>query len=248
MSGFPRGKPCASSRCAGNAGGGQLVRTSATSASIICWPVAIANETRWWPDARSRTDRPRPSVRGALIVTAQVSPADMNPHQSQAFILDVSRGAGIGRVHDRYIISPRQVHDRLYQIQSPERGHREPLRHHDAARAESRPAHTQYRSPRRRASLLHGGGRRALGHHLGEASMGWRGLIRKAALAAGTNKTSPPPSASRTAQNRPTGCVAYTSQASSPDARVTGQNGHGSAKQAVPRTAPSARTLSAICP
>ena len=46
--------------------------------------VAIANETRWWPDARSRTDRPRPSVRGALIVTAQVSPADMNPHR-QAF-------------------------------------------------------------------------------------------------------------------------------------------------------------------
>jgi hypothetical protein len=31
-------------------------------------------------------------------------------------------------------------------------------------------------------------------------------------------------------------------------ARVTGQNGRGSAKQAVPRTAPSARTLSAICP
>ena len=28
--------------------------------------------------------------------------------------------------------------------------------------------------------------------------------------------------------------------------RVTGQNGHGSAKQAVPRTAPSARTLSAV--
>jgi hypothetical protein len=43
---------------------------------------------------------------------------DMNPHQSQAFILDVSRGADIGRVHDRYIISPRQVHDRLNQIQS----------------------------------------------------------------------------------------------------------------------------------
>ena len=30
--------------------------------------------------------------------------------------------------------------------------------------------------------------------------------------------------------------------------RLTGQNGRGSAKQAVPRTAPSARTLSAICP
>jgi len=33
--------------------------------------------------------------------------------------------------------------------------------------------------------------------------MGWRGLIRKAALAAGTNKTSPPAIASRTAENRP---------------------------------------------
>jgi hypothetical protein len=49
---------------------------------------------------------------GFLVQT----PADMNPHQSQAFILDVSRGAGTGRVHDRYIISPPQVHDRLYQI------------------------------------------------------------------------------------------------------------------------------------
>jgi hypothetical protein len=28
------------------------------------------------------------------------------------------RGVGIGRVDDRYITSPRQVHDRLYQIQS----------------------------------------------------------------------------------------------------------------------------------
>jgi hypothetical protein len=67
-------------------------------------------------------------------------PADMNPHQSQAFILDVSRGAGIGRVHDRYIISPRQVHHRLYQIQSLEGDTRNPLRHDDAARAASRPA------------------------------------------------------------------------------------------------------------
>jgi len=49
-------------------------------------------------------------------------------------------------------------------------------------------------------------------------------------------------------RNRRPGCTACTSQASSSGARVTGQNGHGSAKQAVPRTAPSARTLSAICP
>jgi len=49
-------------------------------------------------------------------------------------------------------------------------------------------------------------------------------------------------------RNRRPGCTAYTSQASSPGARVTGQNGRGSAKQAVPRTACFARTLSAICP
>ena len=35
--------------------------------------------------------------------------------------------------------------------------------------------------------------------------MGWHGLIRQPAPAAGTNKTSPPSVASRTAENRPTG-------------------------------------------
>ena len=53
-----------------------------------------------------------------------------------------------------------------------------------------------------------------------------------------------PAGAARRRNRRPE-CTACTSQASSPDARVTGQNGRGSAKQAVPRTAPSARTLSA---
>lgn len=105
------------------------------------------------------------------------------------------RGAGIGRVHDRYIISRRQAHDRLKPDPVPERGHREPLRHDDAARG---PACRPARAERRRTG-------------------------------------------------RP-GCAAWTSQASSPGVRVTGQNGRGSAKQAVPRTAPSARTLSAICP
>ena len=37
------------------------------------------------------------------------------------------------------------------------------------------------------------------------ASMGWRGPMRKPAPAAGTNKTSPPSIASRTAENRPPG-------------------------------------------
>ena len=35
--------------------------------------------------------------------------------------------------------------------------------------------------------------------------MRWRGLIRQPAPAAGTNKASPPPGASRTAKNRSTG-------------------------------------------
>ena len=40
---------------------------------------------------------------------------------------------------------------------------------------------------------------------LREASMRWRGPIRQPAPAAGTNKARPPPGASRTAKNRPTG-------------------------------------------
>jgi hypothetical protein len=65
--------------------------------------------------------------------------------------------------------------------------------------------------------------------------------------AAGTNKASPPPGASRTAKNGPTGMRGIPSQASSP-APDNGQSGRGSAKRAVIRTARSARTLSAICP
>jgi hypothetical protein len=46
-------------------------------------------------------DQPEPVMLslavGGLLWLAY-STADMNPHQSQAFILDVSRGAGIGRV------------------------------------------------------------------------------------------------------------------------------------------------------
>jgi hypothetical protein len=69
--------------------------------------------------------------------------------------------------------------------------------------------------------------RRALGHHLRGVSMKWRldrrGPIRQPAPAAGTNRASPPPGASRTAKNRPAGmrhpgrpgCAAYASQASS---------------------------------
>jgi hypothetical protein len=42
--------------------------------------------------------------------------------------------------------------------------------------------------------------------------------------------------------------VRHIGQTSSPGARIMGQNGRGSAKRAVIRTARSARTLSAICP
>ena len=124
----------------------------------------------------------------------------MNPHQGQAY-RTFSRGAGIGRVHGRYIISPRQVHDRLNQIQSRKGGYREPLRHDAAARAASRSA----------GSLAHHGAVPEFHPAVGDAhsvtasvaaSMGWRGPMRKLAPAAGTNKTSPPSSASRTAENR----------------------------------------------
>ena len=84
----------------------------------------------------------------------------------------------------------------------------------------------------------------------------WAGFLRSQAgallaclsPAGGTDKTSPPPSWSRTAENRPPGCTAFPSQTGQSGCRVTGQSGRGSAKQAVPRTAPSARTLSARCP
>ena len=52
--------------------------------------------------------------------------------------------------------------------------------------------------------------------------MGWRGLIRLPAPAAGTNKTSLPPSANRTAKKPAAGCMAYTSQTSRLGARDNG--------------------------
>ena len=77
--------------------------------------------------------------------------------------------------------------------------------------------------------------------------MRWRGLIRQPAPAAGTNKASPPPGASRTAKNRPTGMRGKSQSGEQPGARVTEQNGRGSAKRAVIRTASFARTLYTIC-
>ena len=69
--------------------------------------------------------------------------------------------------------------------------------------------------------------------------VGWRGRSGRPPRSRIRTKASLPPGASRTVKNWPAGDVQP-----SPDARITGQKGHGSAKQAVPRTAPPARTLS----
>jgi hypothetical protein len=52
---------------------------------------------------------------------------------------------------------------------------------------------------------------RALGHRLGAASMGWRGLIRLPGPGRGTNKTSLKPGASRAARKPAALDARYTS-------------------------------------
>ncbi len=114
------------------------------------------------------------------------------------------RGAGIGRVHDRYITSPRQVHDRLNQIQSlrrdtgnPSCGMTPPLAHAQI--------HAQRRSPRHRASLPPAAGdARSVTASPGSLD-DMAQADPSASPAARTNKTSPPPVASRTAEIRPPG-------------------------------------------
>jgi hypothetical protein len=71
----------------------------------------------------------------------------------------------------------------------------------------------------------------------------------EAGAAAGTNKARSPPSGGRTVKNRTgrLGCPAHP-QTSGLGAPIMRQNGRGSAKGAVIRTARSARTLSAIYP
>ena len=106
------------------------------------------------------------------------------------------------QVHDRYITSPRQVHDRLNQIQSLRGDTGKPLRHDAAARAASRSAGSVARHGTVPVFHPAAGDAHSVTASVA-ASMGWRGPIRQPAPAAGTNKTSPPPSASRTAENRP---------------------------------------------
>ncbi len=146
--------------------------------------------------------------------------------------------AGIRRVHARSITSPRQVHDRLCRIQALTGDLGSPC-----GTTPPLPAGQLYRSSIPAAATGH-----SANASVG-ASKGWRGLIRQPAPAAGTNKTSLPPSASRTAKKPAARDAWHTPVRRAGWApRVTGQTGHGSPKQAVPRTAPSARTLSAICP
>jgi len=114
---------------------------------------------------------------------------------------------------------------------------------HDAAARRDVHIRAQHRSPRRRAGLPSRW--RRPGHPLRGGSMRWRGPIRQPAMAAGTTTASPPPGASRTAKNRPTGMRVIRQSGEQSCAPVTGQNGRRSAKRAVLRTARSAPTLSA---
>ncbi len=159
-------------------------------------------------------------------------------------ILDVFPWAGIGRVHDRYIISPRQVHDRLNQIQSRRGdtgnpcGMTPPLVQRPDPRAASLTTAPCQSSVRQWATRT---------RSPPPWQPRWGGAGRCGSLPRPRVRTRParrPARAERRRTGRP-GCSECTSQASSPGGRVTGHNGHGSAKQAVPRTAPSARTLSA---
>ena len=110
--------------------------------------------------------------------------------------------AGIGRVHDRCITSPRQVHDRLSQIQSLRGGTPgTPLRHDAAARAAPRSARRAARHGAVPVFHPAAGGAHPVTASAA-ASKRWSGPMRQPAPAAGTNKTSAPSIASRTAGNR----------------------------------------------
>ena len=87
------------------------------------------------------------------------------------------------RVHDRYITSQRQVHDRLNQIQSLRGDTGKPLRHDAAARAASRSAGSVARHGA--VPVFHPAGDAHSVTASVAASKGWRGPMRKPAPAAG---------------------------------------------------------------
>jgi hypothetical protein len=114
------------------------------------------------------------------------------------------------RYQRRYTAGPRQVHDRLSLIQSLREGTPgTPLRHDAAARVASQ-TRAPRGSPRHRAGLPPGGGRRAPGHRLRGSLDGTARADPAACPAEDTNKTSPPPIASRTAENRPPGMARHS--------------------------------------
>jgi hypothetical protein len=144
--------------------------------------------------AERRARLARASRRGSIPLGSHLLP-------SGGLVIRRVTSAGIRRVHDRYITSPRQVHDRLNQIQSLTGDCGKPLRHNAAARTASRSA----------GSVAHHGAVPVFHPAAGDAhpvtasvaaSKRWRGPIRQPAPAAGANKTSPPSIASRTAENR----------------------------------------------
>ena len=156
----------------------------------------------------------------------------------RGLVIQACHRAGIRRVHDRSITSPRQVHLPVRPDPVPDRGHREPLRRHAAVPAarvcrSSIPAAATGTRPIPDRSL-DGMTRDRSGSPLSTAT--------------GTNKPRPAAQREQNSEepNRPR-CPAHQSdeQPRRPD---NGQNGRRSAKRAVTRTACSAWTLSAICP
>jgi len=80
------------------------------------------------------------------------------------------------------------------------------------------------------------------------ASTGRREPIRQPARPKIRTRPARRPSRTERPRTRPTGIHGIDQSDEQSGYPRNGTNGHGSVKQAVPRTAPSARTLSAICP
>ena len=128
-----------------------------------------------------------------------------DPNRAEDQVIRRVTSAGIRRVHDKYITSPRQVHDRLNQIQSLRGDTGKPLRHYAAARAAPRSAGSVARHGA--VPVLHpaAGDAHPVTASVAAPRRDGAGLCGSLPRAAGTNKTSPPSVASRTAENRPPG-------------------------------------------
>ena len=146
--------------------GSGAVPSSAASSTSTSGPHKSRGQDQW---PSSGTPQASPSTKDLVraitpaCAIGSTPAADMNPHQSQAFVLDVS----VAQVKGGYTIGTSPVHDRYMTgstRSSPERdtgnpcGMTPPL--------VQRPTRAQRRSPRHRARLPPGSGRRALGHRL----------------------------------------------------------------------------------